>query len=77
MLTIGLAHLADLIRYLQSGQVQIDGLRGQERDLQPLETELELVKQSIGVTVIVPRSLCDLRPEGAMAGNSASPSASP
>jgi len=61
MLTIGLAHLADLIGYLETGRIQLPVPATEDQGVESLNAELELVRQEMGVTVIVPRTLCDGR----------------
>jgi hypothetical protein len=57
MLTIGMAHLADIIKYLDAGEIRIPAPPGGVGGFQPFSGELELLKKKIGVTVIVPRVL--------------------
>ncbi|HKK02209.1 MAG TPA: hypothetical protein VJ955_08580 [Desulfuromonadales bacterium] len=61
MLTIGLAHLPDIIRYLKNGNIRISPAPG-SKDLFPsFHTQLTLDRQDIGITVIVPHSLLSSR----------------
>lgn len=57
MLTIGLAHLDDLVRFLESGKIDVDQLH----TFPALQNELKVLKGNICVTVIVPRSLTKKR----------------
>lgn len=56
MLTIGLAHLDDIVLFLESKQLRIDA----QQSFPALHSELELLKRNLNVTVIVPRSLASL-----------------
>ena len=57
MLTIGLAHLPDLVRYLEAGNISITAAPGGESLFPPVHARLTLDRQDVGVTIIVPRSL--------------------
>ncbi len=57
MLTIGLSHLDDLIGFLKAGEIDIAALQTAQNNFPALATELEVIKEQVGVTVIVPRSL--------------------
>jgi hypothetical protein len=61
MLTIGMAHLPDLIDYLETGRIQLPVPATEDQGFESLNAELELVRQAMGVTIIVPRALCDGR----------------
>ena len=61
MLTIGMAHLDDLIDYLETGRIQLPVPATEEQEFESLNAELELVRQAMGVTIIVPRTLCASR----------------
>lgn len=56
MLTIGLAHLDDIVLFLEAKEVRIDA----QQPFPALRSELELLKRNVNVTVIVPRSLAGL-----------------
>ena len=57
MLTIGLAHLPDLVRYLEAGNISITAAPGGESLFPPFHARLTLDRKDVGVTIIVPRSL--------------------
>ncbi|OEU64763.1 MAG: hypothetical protein BA863_15870 [Desulfovibrio sp. S3730MH75] len=57
MLTIGLSHLEDIISFLEAGEIGMTGLHTTSIAFPPQNTELELLKKQVGVTVIVPRIL--------------------
>jgi hypothetical protein len=59
LLTIGLAHLGDILEYLETGTVCIPAPQGGDTELSAVQAPLELHAGSVGVTVIVPRSLLD------------------
>ena len=59
MLTIGLAHLEELLLCLENGEISIAG----QQSFPALHNGLELLKEKVSVTVIVPPSLLDLLPE--------------
>lgn len=62
MLTIGLAHLGDIIEFIESGEVQIPAMRTSGADLPAVQGPLDLFKNSTGITVIVPHSLVEKLP---------------
>ena len=57
MLTLGLAHLNDIVTFLKAGAIRFGPLHTAYRDFPAEESGLELLKREVGVTVIVPRSL--------------------
>lgn len=57
ILTIGLAHLDDIVDFLKTGQVRIPAPRAAVSALPMVETDLALPKSPFGVSVIVPHSL--------------------
>jgi len=57
MLTIGMSHLADIVAFLEAGAIRIASLHTGQEDFPGQDSELNLLKQKVGVTVIVPRSL--------------------
>jgi hypothetical protein len=57
MLTIGLSHLEDIIAFLEAGEIKMEALHTTGSDFPALQTELELLKKEVNVTVIVPRTL--------------------
>ncbi|KJS00366.1 MAG: hypothetical protein VR65_12685 [Desulfobulbaceae bacterium BRH_c16a] len=59
MLTIGLNHIQDIVRYFQKDGIDID--TPASADIQPTsyQTELNLLKMGYGVTIIIPRTLVD------------------
>jgi hypothetical protein len=61
MMTIGMAHLDDLIDYLETGRIQLPVPATEDQGFESLNAELELVRQAMGVTIIVPRTLYDSR----------------
>lgn len=61
MLTIGLGHLDDILTFLEAGEINIAALQTNTRDFPALAAKLELLKNKISVTVIVPRALIDHR----------------
>lgn len=61
MLTIGLDHIQDIIRYLQKNTITITPPeRGNDR-MESYTAELDLLRQGYGITVILPRTLADDR----------------
>lgn len=58
MLTIGMAHLKDIVRFLEKGQIHIPAAPG---DFEAYNAPLELKKDKVEVTVIVPRALLKKR----------------
>jgi hypothetical protein len=59
MLTIGLAHLDEIVQFLKDGEIRIPALKNSDSDCQGFTSELELLKKEVGVTVIVPRVLIE------------------
>jgi hypothetical protein len=59
MLTIGLAHLDEIVKFLKEGEIQIPIPQTSKNDCQVFGPELELLKKKIGVTVIVPQVLIE------------------
>ncbi len=57
MLTIGLAHLGDIIEFIESGEIQIPAMRVSGADFPAVQLPLDLFKSPTGITVIVPHSL--------------------
>ena len=57
MLTIGLAHLADIVRYLETGEIFIPSPPDSGGHFPSFQAQLALDRQDVGVTIIVPRSL--------------------
>ncbi|HKK02207.1 MAG TPA: hypothetical protein VJ955_08570, partial [Desulfuromonadales bacterium] len=57
MLTIGLAHLPELVRYLETGDISIAAAPGGNNLFPPFHARLALDRQDVGVTIIIPRSL--------------------
>jgi hypothetical protein len=61
MLTIGLDHIQDIIRYLQKNTITITPPeRGNDR-MESYTAELDLLREGYGITVIIPRTLADDR----------------
>lgn len=59
MLTIGMNHIQDIIRYLQENTIAITPPeRGDDR-MESYTTELDLLRKGYGITVIIPRTLAD------------------
>ena len=59
MLTLGMNHIQDIIRYLQSNTIAITPPeRGDDR-MESYTTELDLLRKGYGITVIIPRTLAD------------------
>ncbi len=56
MMTIGLSHLQDLISFLESGRTDF-GQQTEGSAYPLLDTDLEQIKNHIGITVVVPRTL--------------------
>lgn len=57
ILTIGMAHLDEIIRFLESGRIEIPAPPIGARGFQPYSEMLELLAQQVGVTVIVPQGI--------------------
>lgn len=73
MLTIGLAHLPDLIRFLQAGKIQIPASHADGNAFPSFSAPLAL--RNLGVTIIVPQSLLKDRKIMAMARLDPTPTA--
>ena len=58
MLTIGLAHLEDLVQTLRRGAIHIPAPQPDNAALPPLDEVLQLAHRNCGVAVIVPAALC-------------------
>jgi len=63
LLTIGLAHLDDILAYLDAGVVNIPAPSPLATELPGQQSPLKLHKDPIGITVIVPRSLLGSLPQ--------------
>jgi hypothetical protein len=61
MLTIGLNHIQDIIRYLQNNAIAIPPPEHGENRLEGNTAELDLLRKGYGITVIIPRTLADDR----------------
>lgn len=61
MVTIGLAHLDDLIAYLEADEIKLAELTTPAQVYPRQQEKLELSNREIGITVIVPKSLQALR----------------
>jgi hypothetical protein len=59
MFTIGLAHVGDIINFLQSGSLQLPTDRSGLTKGQDAGTSLKLLDRGYGVTVIIPRTLAE------------------
>jgi hypothetical protein len=57
--TIGLNHISDVLRALQEGKISIPGASFSAGACPGYTSELNLVKENFGVTVILPRTLAD------------------
>jgi hypothetical protein len=62
MLTIGLAHLGDIIGFIESGEIHIPAMRSSGAELPAVQVPLDLFKSPTGITVIVPHSLLEKLP---------------
>lgn len=62
LLTIGLAHLGDILEFLESGTVCIPVPPTGAAELPAVQAPLTLRASPVGITVIVPRSLLDNLP---------------
>jgi hypothetical protein len=62
MLTIGLAHLGDILEFLESGEIHIPAMRTDGADLPAVQVPLDLFKSQTGITVIIPHSLLEKLP---------------
>lgn len=61
MLTIGLAHLEDIISFLEAGEISIAGLQTADSTFPSQRTKLALLEKQVNITVIVPRALMTQR----------------
>jgi hypothetical protein len=61
MLTIGQAHLGDLLRMLRGGEIHIPAPQPGNALFPPFHQTLELCEKGIGVAVIVPSTLAERR----------------
>jgi hypothetical protein len=61
MLTIGLNHIQDIVRYFQKDGIDIDSPSSAHAQPASYQTELNLLKTGYGVTIIIPRTLVDDR----------------
>ncbi len=59
MLTIGLAHLDEIVKFFENEEIRIPAPQSSESDCQAFSSELELLKKKVGVTIIVPRVLIE------------------
>ena len=57
MLTVGLSHLEDIISSLETGEIEMKRRQIASRESSLHQAEPKLIKQRIGITVVVPRSL--------------------
>lgn len=62
MLTIGLAHLGDIIEFIESGEIHIPAMSTSGANLPAVQVPLDLFKSPTGITVIVPHSLLEKLP---------------
>lgn len=62
LLTIGLAHLGDILEFLESGTVCIPAPPAGDAELPAVQAPLALRASPVGITVIVPRALLDNLP---------------
>lgn len=62
MLTIGLNHIQDIIRYIQENTIRVAVPRSAGSGLANYQAEPELLRQGYGITIIIPRTLADDRP---------------
>ncbi|MEW6520084.1 MAG: hypothetical protein AB1461_11780 [Thermodesulfobacteriota bacterium] len=62
MLTIGLNHIQDIIRYIQENTIRVAVPRSAGSGLANFQAEPELLRQGYGITIIIPRTLADDRP---------------
>lgn len=59
MLTIGMNHIQDIIRYLQKNTIAITPPEREDDRMESYTTELDLLRKGYGITVIIPRTLAD------------------
>ncbi|MCM2264601.1 MAG: hypothetical protein NDI73_05350 [Desulfuromonadales bacterium] len=62
LLTIGLAHLGDILEFLESGTVCIPAPPAGDAELPAVQASLTLLANPVGITVIVPPALLDNLP---------------
>lgn len=68
MLTIGMAHLDEILKFLEAGRIEIPAVETGGGNLPAYTEELAHFEKEVGVTVIVPRALLDERALQAVAG---------
>lgn len=61
MLTAGLSHLEDIISFLETSEIDMTGRQTASKESSLHQAEPELIKQRVGITVVVPRSLMSKR----------------
>lgn len=61
MFTIGLNHLSDIIRYIDGEKIWINAPPYPAKQMENYNSELNLLKEGYGITVIIPRTLADDR----------------
>ena len=61
ILTIGMAHLDEIIRFLEMGKIDVPAPQIGASGFQAYSEALELLDKEVGVTVIVPRAILDDR----------------
>jgi hypothetical protein len=57
LLTIGLNHIKDIIRYIENEEIYIESPSGIQSD--SLTSTLNLLQRGYGITIIIPRTLAD------------------
>lgn len=62
MMTIGLNHIQDIIRFLEQNTVTITPPDQGSDQLESYSAEIDLLRKGYGITVIIPRTLADDRP---------------
>ncbi|RJX34075.1 MAG: hypothetical protein C4531_04550 [Desulfurivibrio sp.] len=62
MLTIGLNHIQDIIRYIQENTIRVAVPRSDGNGMANYQAKPELLRQGYGITIIIPRTLADDRP---------------
>ena len=67
LLTIGMAHIEEIIRFLMDGRAHIEPLTGMEADFAGYDCDLNALGSDYGITVILPRALNLLKLRGAVA----------
>jgi hypothetical protein len=68
ILTIGMTHLDEMIKFLKMGRIEIPAPSSGTSDFTPHSETLELLANQVGVTVIIPRALLDARERIYLAG---------